>query len=71
MNTTKRNIAVFSAALAALTFTSVGTVSAQEAKEPVVSNKTVVKTSTTANKNFHNRRGYYDRFNDVWVYVAR
>jgi hypothetical protein len=71
MNTTKRNIAVFSAALALLTFTSAGTVSAQEAKEPVVSNKTAVKTSTTANKKLHNRLGYYDRFHDDWVYVAK
>ena len=71
MNTTKRNIAAFTAALALVAFTSVGSVSAKEAEEPAVTQKTEVKTSTTPNKFFHNRRGYYDRVEDVWVYFAR
>lgn len=74
MKTTKRNIAVFTAALAVIAFTSVGTVSAKETKEtkgPVVTKKTEVKTSSIPNKYFHNRRGYYDRYNDVWVYFVR
>lgn len=71
MNSTKRNITIFIVALTALAFTSIGTVSAEEAKETVIRDATEVKTSTIPNKLFHNRRGFYDRINDVWVYRAR
>lgn len=71
MKTLKKNIAIFTAAFAALAFISVGSVSAEEATKPVIRETKEVRTSTTANKNFHNRRGYYDRVNDVWVYRIR
>ena len=68
MKTTKRYIAAFTAALALVAFTSVGSVSAAEDKKPVISQETEWKTSTSPNNLFKNRRGYYDRYNDVWVY---
>lgn len=71
MKTTKRNIAIFTAALTALAFTSVGPVSAEETTKSAIRDTKEVRASTTANKNFHNRRGFYDRENDVWVYRVR
>lgn len=71
MNTFTRTVAALTVALVATAFTTVTTVSAEEAQNPVEIKTVKTKTSTTPNKLFKNRRGYYDRYNDTWVYFVR
>lgn len=71
MNTFKRTVAAFTVALVATAFSTVSSVSAEETKKPTEIKTHQVKTSTAPNKLFKNRRGYYDRYNDTWVYFTR
>ena len=72
MTTSLKAVATFTAALVATVLTTATTVSAETTKQPVTVKKEVkVKTSTAPNKLFKNRRGYYDRYNDTWVYFVR
>ncbi|MEN8258069.1 MAG: hypothetical protein ABFS09_09450 [Thermodesulfobacteriota bacterium] len=75
MRTTMKSLSLFTALLALTVFACAGTVNAAEKDmvktKPVITDKFEMKTSTMPNKFFHNRRGYYDRYNDVWVYRVR
>jgi hypothetical protein len=71
MNTFTKTVAALTVVLVATAFTTVTTVSAEEAQKPVEIKTVKTKTSTAPNKLFKNRRGYYDRYNDTWVYFVR
>lgn len=71
MTILKNTTAILTVAIVVSAFTTAQTVSGKEQKETITTQTTEVKTSTTPNKLLANRRGYYDRYNDTWVYFKK
>ncbi len=71
MNISKKAIVIVTVTLLGSTIAATQSVSAKGQKETPTPQITEVKTSTTPNKLSENRRGYYDRYNDTWIYFKR